>query len=542
VAVNLSVSRIHTRPVPLGLVVVRDVSTLRRAREALEQFFRHSPALFTVLGPDGRIRATNPAWERSLGYAPDDLLGLAPVDLIHPDDRPLAAFSVADHPPEGAGAVVFEARFRRKDGGHAWLSWCAGSIGGVTYAVAIVVDERKEAEALLRAKEAAEMASQAKGRLLASVSHELRTPLAAMLGLLDVLLECPPTADDPPITEDLRAIRRSGTHLARLIDDLLDMAQVEAGRLGVNIAPCRPAEVIADVVDLLRANAGAKGLLLTSEYDANAPDQVRTDAMRLRQILFNLVGNAIKYTGRGSVSVRGEAVPRGPAGPLLRVDVIDTGQGLSPEAIDHLFQPFHRGDAGPGGAGLGLAISRKLAELLGGTLAVQSEPGRGSTFSLIIPTNSSAGRPRAAAEPPRTDAEEPTPPPPRFPCRVLLAEDHLDNRRAFSLRLGLAGLDVTTAGDGGQAIEMALAARDEGRPFDVILMDMHMPVVDGFEATSRLRAAGYPGAIFALTADARIEDRGDCLRCGCDEHVSKPVDWGQLLTMIAAHVPADRCD
>ncbi|MEA2629804.1 MAG: two-component system, sensor histidine kinase and response regulator, partial [Chloroflexota bacterium] len=382
VAVNVSVSRIHSRPEPLGLVVARDVSALRRARTSLEEFFRHSPALFAVLGPDGRICATNPAWERSLGHAPDDLLGVNPADLIHPDDRPRAAGAVADRPH--GEAAVFEARFRRKDGGYTWLSWCAGSIGGVTYAVALDVTERKESETLRSAKEAAEAASHAKGRLMASVSHELRTPLAAMLGLLDVLIECPPTADDPPITEDLRTIRRNGTHLVRLIDDLLDLARAEAGRLEVNLAPCRPAEVITEVVDLLRANAVAKGLRLTAEYPETAPDSVRTDALRLRQILINLVGNAIKYTERGRVTVRGLLAPPGPAGPLLRFDVGDTGRGLSPEAIDGLFQPFHRGDAGPSGAGLGLGISRRLAELLGGTLAVQSDPGRGSTFSLLI--------------------------------------------------------------------------------------------------------------------------------------------------------------
>ena len=536
--VNVSVSRIHTRPESLGLVVARDVSDLRRTREGLEQFFRHSPALFAVLGRDGRIRTTNPAWEESLGYDPDQLTGKVFADLIHPEDR--AAALAAAAPRSDAKPVLFEARFLRADGGPVWLSWCAGTIGGVTYAVALDTTSRKEAEALRSAKRAAETASEAKNRLLANVSHELRTPLSAMLGLIDVLLEHALASDDPTMTADLRAIRRNGTDLARLIDDLLDLSRAEAGRLDVIRAPCRPAEVVADVFDLLAPTAARKGLLLTSEYTKTAPEIVWTDALRLQQILVNLVGNAIKYTDRGRVAVHAESAPPGPAGSLLRFDITDTGNGLSPTALTGLFQPFHRGGTGPYGAGLGLAISRKLAELLGGTIEVRSETGRGSTFSLLIDVRPVEGK--AAPPPVLAAAQGPVldPSSPRLPCRVLLAEDHADNRRAISLRLGLAGLDVTAVGDGRQATAAALAATAENRPFDVILMDMHMPVTDGFEATAQLRAAGYRGAIIALTADARSEDRSECLRCGCDEHLAKPVNWDQLLSLISTLSAADR--
>src|SRR5262249_50768162 len=208
-------SRVHTRPEPLGLVVARDVSELRKTQEGLEQFFRHSPALFAVLGPEGRIRATNPAWEQSLGYTPDQLMGRAFSELIHPEDRAAVLGAVGSR--EAGKAALFEARFLRGDGHSVWLSWSAGTIGGVTYTVGLDITSRKEAEALRRAKEAAESASAAKSRLLANVSHELRTPLSALLGLLDLLLDQAATSSEATMTADLQSIKRNAMHLARVI-------------------------------------------------------------------------------------------------------------------------------------------------------------------------------------------------------------------------------------------------------------------------------------------------------------------------------------
>ena len=231
----------------------------------------------------------------------------------------------------------------------------------------------------------------------------------------------------------------------------------------------------------------------------------------------------------------------------LRFDISDTGDGLSPEALDGLFEPFHRGDKGPLGTGLGLAISRKLAELLGGTLDVHSQPGQGTTFSLLVPAELvESSTPKPAHPPTPTPAPAPARPDPPATARsiapgsrrILLAEDHDDNRRALSRRLGMAGFEVTGVPHGGEAIDAALAASAEGRPFDVILMDMHMPVTDGYEATSHLRSVGYRGAIIALTADARSEDRDECLVRGCDEHLAKPVDWERLLSLIATFTPS----
>jgi PAS domain S-box-containing protein len=536
-AVNVSVSRIHTAPESLGLVVARDVSELRRAREGLERFFRHSPAPSAVLGADGRIRATNPAWDECFGSATGELKGRLLADLIHPDDKAAALGAMTARSP--GTPALFEARVARGDGRVVWLSWCAGTIAGATYAVAFDITAHNEAEALRRAKEAAEAASEAKNRLLASVSHELRTPLSAMLGLIDVQVESASSAGDRALIAELRSIHRNGTDLARLIDDLLDLSCAEAGQLDIQRAACRPAEIVSGVLDLLRTQAAEKGLELTAELDPALATEVCTDGLRLRQILVNLVGNAIKYTAQGRIVVRVKREAPGSGGPALRFDVCDTGPGIPPDALDGLFQPFTRRGGRSQGAGLGLAISRSLAGLLGGTLEAESTPGQGSTFRLRIDAPAPEVPASSARAAPETTADAGIATPgPTFSRRVLVAEDHADNRRALSRRLEIAGLKVTAVADGQQATTAALAAAAENRPFDVILMDMNMPVTDGFEATAQLRAAGYRGAIIALTADARSEDRAECLKSGCDEHLPKPVDWQRLLSLISTLAPA----
>ena len=233
---------------------------------------------------------------------------MAPLDLIVAEDRPRALDAATARTP--GAPVVFEARFQHVDGAAVWLSWCAGTIGSATYAVALDITSRREAESLRQAKETAEAASAAKNRLLGNVSHELRTPLSAMLSLLDVLLEQVPhaAAASPPATlaDDLRVLRRNGSDLARLIDDLLDLTRAEAGRLDIQLAPCRPVQIVNEVIALLEPAAYEKGLHLAAVFGSSTQEttQVRTDALRLRQILLNLVGNGIKYTVTGNVLVR----------------------------------------------------------------------------------------------------------------------------------------------------------------------------------------------------------------------------------------------
>jgi CheY-like chemotaxis protein len=277
---------------------------------------------------------------------------------------------------------------------------------------------------------------------------------------------------------------------------------------------------------------------LVLEIGPDLPERIRTDCLRLRQILVNLVGNAIKFTEVGGVrlAVRGDPDGR----PTARFDVVDTGIGMSGEQIAGLFQPFSQADASAhrcfGGTGLGLAISKRLAAMLGGDITVASEPGKGSTFSLSIAAGSPddaepipAADTQADAKPPRGDMSH------ALNCRILLAEDGPDNQILITHLLRNAGAEVSVADNGRIALDLALAADRSGRAFDVILMDIQMPVMDGFEATRRLRDAGYRGPIVALTAHAMTSDRQKCLEAGCDDYTTKPIQRAALLACLAKY-------
>jgi len=440
----------------------------------------------------------------------------------------------------------------------------ASALAVVMVVVAVVVimrdlrNRRHASEELERARIAAEAASVAKSVFLANMSHELRTPLTSIMGYADLLL-------DPGMTtgrrhEFLQTMRRSSQQLLTLINDILDVSKIEAGKMTVEHIECRLLDVFADVDSLMRARAQEKGITLSICYQTPAPMRVRTDPTRLRQILLNLVGNAVKFTDAGSARVlvscldqppqnavlpaqagNGQPASQGTSYPVLIVEVADTGIGISREQLARIFEPFTQGDVSTtrrfGGTGLGLSISRRLAAMLGGSLAIQSELGKGSTFILTLPVQPIPGSEvvqagdvqRIAANSGR--AAEPVQK--NLGARVLLAEDGLENREVITLHLRNAGCEVIAAEDGRQAIETAMTASRSQSPFDVILMDMQMPVMDGYTATAELRQSGYTGPIIALTAHAMPEDRERCLRVGCDEYAPKPVEIPHLLAMIA---------
>jgi CheY-like chemotaxis protein len=310
----------------------------------------------------------------------------------------------------------------------------------------------------------------------------------------------------------------------------------------VESVDCALPELLSDLDSLIRVRTHTRGLAWDIALASPIPRQLKTDPTRLRQILLNLISNAIKFTEHGGVQLKLElTATNGDMAPLLRFHVTDTGIGMSPEQQSALFQPFQQADISTtrkfGGTGLGLAISRRLAELLGGTLTVNSEPGRGSTFTLALPLRQKlapdmmidtleAPAAPASGEPARSQV-------PRLHGRVLLAEDGPDNQRLISLLVRRTGLHVDLAEDGVQALHMVQQARDAGTPYELVLMDVQMPRMDGLEATRQLRQQGPTCPIIALTANALIEDRQNCLNAGCCDFVSKPVTPQRLYAALA---------
>ena len=375
-------------------------------------------------------------------------------------------------------------------------------------------DVERQEELNLRRLEA-EAATMAKSRFLAAMSHEIRTPMSGVLGLLGLML------DDPlPERQQERAkiALASAQSLLQILNDILDFSKLEARQIRISEENVDIRRLIDEVMELMAANARQKGLGLGAEVDASVPERVFADPMRLRQVLTNLLSNATKFTDQGEVRVRVGYLPEGDAGELA-VEVEDTGIGIAEAQLEQIFEDFVQADGAlsrrAGGTGLGLAICRQLAGLMGGAVSVRSVPGMGSTFRFTVRARPA---PAVAAEPPAARRQGRKLP----PMRVLLAEDHATNQYLIGAYLGAAGHQVVLVQNGDEAVQAAAAGG-----FDVVLMDVQMPEVDGIEATRRIRALAGPAGqvpIVALTANALPGDEEACLGAGMSGYLSKPVD------------------
>jgi signal transduction histidine kinase/ActR/RegA family two-component response regulator/HPt (histidine-containing phosphotransfer) domain-containing protein len=383
--------------------------------------------------------------------------------------------------------------------------------------------------------EAAEAANHAKSDFLANMSHEIRTPLTAIIGFAEMLLR--PNIGSDERTECVQTIRRNARHLLELINDILDLSKIEAGKMKVERAACDLPRLISDVVSLLRPRAGEKGLQFDVVLESPVPKTIQTDGLRLRQVLVNLLGNAIKFTAEGKISMRLRYGAE-PGKSTLAIEIADTGIGINAKQLKTIFGRFSQADSSTqrrfGGTGLGLAISQKLAELLGGGIRAESTPGAGSKFMVWIDCGPEAGG-ELVPQLSDSDLQGSTDATPTNDIlirgKILLVEDGRDNQRLLSSHLETGGAQVTIAENGIKAIELVPAQR-----FDLILMDMQMPQMDGYTATRELRKRGFRVPIIALTANAMAEDRAKCMAAGCTDYLSKPIGWETLMSKVSQYL------
>ncbi len=393
-------------------------------------------------------------------------------------------------------------------------------------------------EDLVIAQQDAEKASHIKSSFLANMSHEIRTPMTAILGFAEIMRQ---RNDDPEMNQHIDTIRKNGEYLLEIINDILDVSKIEADKLEVEAIHCSLVELLDDVKTLMKIRAIDRGLDLSVLIDGSIPRWIQSDPVRIRQILINLLSNAIKFTRKGHVKLIVAASALDTNEPIIQFDVVDSGIGMTEEQISRLFQPFMQADPSTtrqyGGTGLGLTICKRLTHILGGEISVKSQYGNGTTFSVTVKTGRCqqqelVDQKTFEAECVRTNHQNTDTQFTEMNYDILLAEDGIDNQKLISYLLKKAGNTVTLAENGLIALKKAMIAKEAGSPYDVILMDMQMPELDGYAATKQLRSQGYSYPVIALTAHTMNGAREECLVAGCDSYATKPIQREQLFATI----------
>ncbi|GFE62799.1 PAS domain S-box protein [Geobacter sp. AOG2] len=507
----------------------RAENALRESEERLRLFIEHAPAALAMFDRDMRYLYVSRRWRSDYGLGERDLVGLSHYEVF-PE---IPERWKEDHRRGLAGEVLREEadRFVRADGSVQWLRWeirpwrdATGAVSGIVISTEDITGRKRQEEELGVAKEQAEAASRAKSEFLANMSHEIRTPINGIVGMTS-LLKMTELNDEQ--REYLDCIHVSSANLLSLINDILDLSKVEAGKVVLELIPFSLRGCIGESVKVHMASLRAKGLTLKTDIPAQVPDALTGDQLRLRQILVNLIGNAVKFTERGEIRVSAALLEARDTTALIRISVADTGIGIDESAMDKIFAPFSQADSSTtrrfGGTGLGLSISKGFVDLMGGSIGVERLAGGGSLFQVTIPFMVNQPRPlprdrKAGGSPSAWGGS---------PLRILLVEDQ-EISRMFTVRiLQKMGHILDSAQDGREAVE-----KWENGSFDMILMDVQMPGMDGIEATAVIRgreaARGGHVPIIALTAHALKEDRGNFLSQGFDGYVSKPLEMGAL--------------
>jgi two-component system sensor histidine kinase/response regulator len=506
----------------------------RRTEEELATLFQASRDMLCIADFEGYLVRVNPAWALTLGYTEEELTSRPYMEFVHPDDRD-ATVAEAQSVSGGRSSLLFENRYRCKDGSYRWISWNATPLeeeGLIYCTVRDVTEQKRIASELHKAREAADAASHAKSDFLANMSHEIRTPMNAVIGMTELLQDTPLSADQREYAETLSDAAET---LLGIINDVLDFSKIEAGMLELSPVEFDLREALENTLRTLGHRAHQKGLELVCRVAPDVPEALVGDAPRLRQIVLNLVGNAVKFTEEGEVVLQVEKESADGQEAVLRFVVTDTGIGIAHDKQALVFEAFAQADSSTtreyGGTGLGLAIAARLVRLMGGSVSVESEPDRGSRFTFTCRFGLHArSEPRARA------------PEPLRGMRVLVVDDNATNRRILEEMLGQWEMQPTSVAGGEAALEKLEKAVREGRPFPLILLDGNMPGMDGFAVAESIRE--HPdlvgASIMMLTSSARPGDRARCLELGVASHVSKPIKRSDLFDTIAqvlAHRP-----
>ena len=533
---------------PMLYSIIHDITERKKLEgesRLLSEAIAQSKASVVMTNAQGEITFVNEAFERNTGYSRAEVLGQNPR-LLKSGDTPPAVYEALWSTILSGKAWQGELYNRRKDGEYRWefasISPVIDPSGAITHYIAVKDDisERKQHEAeLLAAKQAAESANLAKSQFLATMSHEIRTPLNGILGMSQILLM--PGLDHDEQQDAARTILNSGQTLLTLLNDILDLSKVEAGKLELARKAFDPDLLIHDTGALFSETAKSRTLELQFNWQGPAEQRYWGDPIRIRQMLSNLVNNAIKFTERGFVRIEGEEISRHDQHAVLLFRISDSGIGIATDRIKELFQPFSQVDSSNTrkfqGTGLGLSIVRRLAEQMGGQAGVDSQVGRGSCFwfeiqvDLVLPGEDCRHLDRQA------EAQANVPSPENESSRqVLLVEDNPINRRVIESILKKHGIAVVSVEDGAAAVRVVT---EENLQPAAILMDCQMPVMDGYEATRQIRQweqrTGRPHArIIALTAAAYQEDRDQCTQAGMDDFLAKPIDVKALLAALGS--------
>jgi len=489
----------------------------KRAEEIFSRFFSLSLDMFCIAGFDGYFKRLNPAWESVLGYTIEELTSRPFIDFVHPDDR-AATIAETKKVAKGGRAISFQNRYRAKDGTYHWMLWNATphEEQELIYATARDITERK------KLREEAEAANRAKSEFLARMSHEIRTPLNVLIGMGDLLERTPLNPDQHKY---IHVMQRAGTSLLTLINDILDLSKVEAGQIVLEQIDFDLPGLLDALVEIMSVRAKEKNIDLRYEIAPSTPTRLVGDPNRLRQVLINLIGNALKFTEKGQVLVRVQQDPD----ETLRFSVTDSGIGIPPDHLESIFEAFAQADVSIsrkyGGTGLGLAISRRLVELMNGRIWASNNSGPGATFYFTARFGVCAAEPVAEKI---AASAEPPPVSPIGSLRILVVDDSEDNRYLVAEYLRSSGCRLDFAENGQVALEKFCSGSKDAGSYDLVFMDLQMPVLDGYEATRRIRAwereHGRPSVpVVALTASALESEGNRAIEAGCTEWIRKPV-------------------